>query len=487
MLCEEGGGGMGEHRYLLLCRHARHSDGELVAVKGDDEEWRFPTESVARALVEEVLFGDDRLCLATVLYAPTPEAKATTALLLRRLGGEPGIAEANGAGGQPAVPQLAVPFWKRWRNGGGSTGEDPTAAEKKPPQPVLPPQPVTVVPPSWSKDEWDKRPKDCTCDGQINHQPAEQLLPGRLDRREAPKKPVNQPEAPKKPVNRREAARTLVEEKIEELDKDGRALLVVGHQPQLGWLSAQFIRRKLGWTTRAVPVASSEIVCLRLKKTRWKKRWRGQLAWTLAPDDREALKEVADKVKGKMESAKLLSAVITLVLTALLGVLLDANRWNALKGTKVNPVGASLGGWSYNGQDAARITFVMLLAALALYLLTMYSYDRLLMPTRFWAEGRSERASWMDVFRPLRWPARTAWLPRRPPSSAAWVVFRNMQRIWFCLFTPANFLVALALAVLASALLRVRVRGWGWMVVAAVLVIVSGWWLWFRPVLGSED
>jgi hypothetical protein len=34
---ERGGMMKHRHRYLLLCRHARHNDGALVAVKGEDE------------------------------------------------------------------------------------------------------------------------------------------------------------------------------------------------------------------------------------------------------------------------------------------------------------------------------------------------------------------------------------------------------------------------------------------------------------------
>jgi hypothetical protein len=60
--------------------------------------------------------------------------------------------------------------------------------------------------------------------------------------------------------------------------------------------------------------------------------------------------------------------VITLVLTALPGVLLDAVRWKALMDSR-RPARASLAGLSYNGQTAARIAFIMLFGALALYLL----------------------------------------------------------------------------------------------------------------------
>ena len=68
-------------------------------------------------------------------------------------------------------------------------------------------------------------------------------------------------------------------------------------------------------------------------------------------------------------------------------------------------------------------------------------------------------------------------------SSSAYVVYRNMQRIWFWLFTPANILVAAALMVLAAALLRIQKDDWA--TAAVAFIIVAGWW--FRPILGSED
>jgi len=435
----------GNYRYLLLCRHARHNDGELVAVKGSDDVLRFPTESVAGALVEQVAFGGDDLRLAKALYARTDEARRTAAVLLRRLGGQPACAGQHNAG-------ITGGFRR------------PAKVNDKPPQPILPEGPVQVVPPSWlPKKQWEARKKM----KKIELEEAEEFLPSAK---------VSE-------------AETRLKRELKDLGQDGNALVVVGHQPQLSCVASVFVRRGPGWVSRAVPIAPSEVVCLRLQQTSWHKKWRGRIVWTLVPDDSDALEEVTDKVRGKMESAKLLSAVITLVLTALLGILLDADRWNKLVGPKT-PTRASLAGLSYDGHTAARIAFVMLLGALTLYLLTMYSYDRLLMPPRFWAEILSRRASRAErrTEESRRWPWRTtdAWLPRRPPSSAAWVVYRNMQRIWFCLFTPANLLVALALLILAGALLRLQ--GWTtWLCVAGFFIAVAIWWLWFRPVIGSED
>jgi hypothetical protein len=118
----------------------------------------------------------------------------------------------------------------------------------------------------------------------------------------------------------------------------------------------------------------------------------------------------------------------------------------------------------------------LLLAAVALYLMTMYAYDRLLMPTRFWAELPPRRGD--------RRRGRN-WLPRRPPSSSAWVVYRNMMRTWYTLFTPATALVALALGILGAALLRLDVGDLRWAVLAGTALAVIRWF--FRPVLGSED
>ncbi len=80
-------GGNQETRYVLLCRHARHDDGQLVSSKDGNGLWRFPTESVARVLAEELVIGEDCLRLAKVICAPTLEAAGTANLLLLGLQG----------------------------------------------------------------------------------------------------------------------------------------------------------------------------------------------------------------------------------------------------------------------------------------------------------------------------------------------------------------------------------------------------------------
>jgi hypothetical protein len=428
-----------ETRYVLLCRHARHDDGWLVPSKDDNGLWRFPTESVARVLAEELVIGEDHLRLAKVIYAPTPEAARTANLILRRLQGE--VRKANSE--PPEQPGLELT------------------------------RKVQITAPAWLPESDRKaRAHLGVCDYEVPCDPCDDLLPNRLGKTEP-------------------GAVATIENEIRQLkagDPRNNALLVVGHQPQMGWISGYLSDRHLqGWSSGAVPMAASELVCLRL--TQAKKQWRGPLAWTLAPDDWEALTAVSEKVKGKMESAKLLSAVITLAITALLGVLLDESRWAGLATPN-----ASLAGVSYSARAAVQVGFILLLAALALYLLSMYSYDRILMPPRFWSEGPNRTQEETGAGDLRRRPAirrlvqrrtRGSWLPRRPPSSSAWVVFRNMQRIWFWLFTPANVLVGLAFAIFGSALLRVH--GWAWLPVVVFALAIGAWSWWFRPVLGSED
>jgi len=274
---------------------------------------------------------------------------------------------------------------------------------------------------------------------------------------------------------------------VAELDGNGAAL-IIGHQPLLGWMCSDITRApRVGamvrWHAGPVPIDSSEVVCVLLRATKSNgKRIRGDVLWTIHPSDKQAADDIREKIKSKMETAKLLAGVMTLVLTALLGVLFDRSKWLALEGCpdggpapeegclSVAPFGVDT--LSLSGQLAVQIAFGLLIAALGLYLMTMYAYDSLLMPSRFWGES------------PPR-GHRRRWLPLRQPSSAAWVLYRNMMRIWYTLFTPATFLVVIALTVLAASLLRLSTTGF-WLLAAAVFVLAAIQ-RWTRPVIGSED
>jgi phosphohistidine phosphatase SixA len=100
---------------------------------------------------------------------------------------------------------------------------------------------------------------------------------------------------------------------------ENKAILVIGHQPFLSWLAHAF-------TGKALPLAHSEVASLAFDQVG--KKPRGRLRWALMPSTgaariklEEDLKELKEKIKSKMEIAKLLGAVITTVLAFLLGYL----------------------------------------------------------------------------------------------------------------------------------------------------------------------
>jgi hypothetical protein len=137
------------------------------------------------------------------------------------------------------------------------------------------------------------------------------------------------------------------------------APLLVGNDPLVGWLAGQL-------TGKAIPVDRGELICLHRRKS-WlnrkgrpnRPRWRVER--TLAPDDGSQEAPVLDKIKSKMDTAKVLGAVITGLLIFLLR---DA------------PEGiSSIYTWLALGA---------LGTAAGLYFATLFLYDSLLMPARFW-------------------------------------------------------------------------------------------------------
>ena len=228
------------------------------------------------------------------------------------------------------------------------------------------------------------------------------------------------------------------------------ALLLVGHEPQMGWLANRL-------TGRPVPLDRGELVCLARPVGRG--RWR--LCWTIHPDDSAAVTVIREKIKSKMDAAKVMGAFITALVTFVLGQFL------------AHP-DAGTGAWVLRV-----VTVALLLAAAGLFFVSLFFYDSLLMPARFWS-ARAPRAG--DR------PAPT-WLVARPPSSAAWVLYQNMVRIWNRTFVPAVWLVGVALAAFCQAVLE-PARLEDYWVLPAVLVgavLVGAWSRLNRPRFGAQD
>lgn len=274
------------------------------------------------------------------------------------------------------------------------------------------------------------------------------------------------------------------------------ALLVVGHQPLLSWLTSWLLatpwyRRR--WT---VPFSHSEVAGFlvedihglsrrlkgeqRTQETSGAQRWLvnviqriaatprpwhapARLAWTVSTDRQDVADLVRNKIKSKMDTARLLGGGIAAGLTIILGLLLDPSK------TAGHAV-------------AVRAAATAFLMALILYLIAMYSYDSLLMPTRFWGERRPWRTRQAD------------WLVHRPPSSAAWVLYQNMRRIWYGTFTIATTVALLGLVFLAYTALIPRSWHlfeppvWLQLLMLAGAAVTTAWvGYYFRPVLGAED
>jgi hypothetical protein len=186
----------------------------------------------------------------------------------------------------------------------------------------------------------------------------------------------------------------------------------------------------------------------------------------LTPDSKADIGDVVAKIRSKMDTAKVFGAFTTALATFIVGNL---------------PRRATETWW-----EAVRLVSLATIAlAAALFFVTLFYFDRLLMPTRFWGAGRAEPRQ--------RTPTRWYW-PRfrsvdRPPSSALWTLYQNMQMIWRRLFVPAVVLVGVSIA--AFALAQFEPGGWN-LVVAAVasVMTIAGVATWARlssPTLGVQD
>jgi hypothetical protein len=190
----------------------------------------------------------------------------------------------------------------------------------------------------------------------------------------------------------------------------------------------------------------------------------------IAPSDPVALDQVRAKVASKMQVAAVLAGLIGTGLVFVLQDLLSTAR----------AADASL-----VFQYAAALT---LFVGAALNLATVYAYDVLLMPTRFWAEPRRLLPSVNSAGRTIRGTPR--WLVWRPPSADLIVIYQNMIRVWSRLFMPATAFTAIGVACMGLALVRPPDPGTIGLVAigeAALALLVVAYVRRMWPVLGVED
>lgn len=237
-----------------------------------------------------------------------------------------------------------------------------------------------------------------------------------------------------------------------------RALLIVGHEPQLSEMSRELLRltkppwrQWLGGHTVVIP--SAGVCCVRVRDGKLEREDRPALQWLIEPEDRETAELLRAKIRSKMDVAKVFGAVITFALGIVLKELMDREA------TTPGPT-----------PDWVAVAAGALGLALVLYIAVLYAYDSLLMPSRFWAASRDRRR----------------FLPRvvsRPPSSMNLVMQQNMVWVWTWPFTTANVLVIGAFALLAWAAIGISA---GWVIGALVLASGLAWWA-RRIDLGAQD
>jgi hypothetical protein len=175
--------------------------------------------------------------------------------------------------------------------------------------------------------------------------------------------------------------------------------------------------------------------------------------WVIEPTDEKTAEQLREKIASKMDVAKVFGGVVTLAVGIVLNLLADPKRVAALP-----------------HRPAAYLAAAALATALVLYVSTLYAYDSLLMPTRFWATVVAKRRRRSSVV-------------ERPPSSANLVLQQNMINIWNRKFTVANFLVIAGFGLLAWGILKIS--PW-WVLGAAALACVVAFF--GRQVdLGTQD
>jgi hypothetical protein len=119
---------------------------------------------------------------------------------------------------------------------------------------------------------------------------------------------------------------------------------------------------------------------------------------------------------------------------------------------------------------AAYLAAAALATALVLYVSTLYAYDSLLMPTRFWATAVAKHQRRSSVV-------------ERPPSSANLVLQQNMINIWNRQFTIANLLVIAGFGLLAWGILKIA----PWWVLGAVAMACVVAFFGRQINLGTQD
>lgn len=231
-----------------------------------------------------------------------------------------------------------------------------------------------------------------------------------------------------------------------------RAIVLVGNEPMVGWLA----RRLHG---HDVAIDRGELVCL-TRAASAGGSW--ALEWTLSADGDAQTAAILTKVSSKATTGTALGTVIV----GLTAFLIETSLSQPFTGWQWLAV-AALGSSAF------------------LYFASLFLYDGLQMPSRYWGSrfpGSRHRL--------VHGRATLA----RPPTSTARVLQVAMVQIWLRIFTPATYLAGLGVVLLAVSTTAVG-RSWDPAVhplavvlgTAGLIAVLVLWVLWNRPDLGSTD
>ena len=238
------------------------------------------------------------------------------------------------------------------------------------------------------------------------------------------------------------------------------APLLVGNDPLIGWVASKLTRR-------GTPVARGELLCL-VSERQAGSRWR--LLWTLSQDGETEAEAIRTKIKSKMNTAGALGAVIVGLNTFLLQ----------------NSLHKEPTAWQW-------VAFAALAVSAGLYFASLFLYDTMQMPHRFWSSRFPSRSRDEGRLHAI-WARLRHGRPSvaRPPTSTARVLQASMVQVWTWIFTPATFSAGLGVACLALGASTdshpVGLRLWQVLSAIIALAAVAGTWVaWQRPNLGASD
>lgn len=239
-----------------------------------------------------------------------------------------------------------------------------------------------------------------------------------------------------------------------------RTILCIGHEPRLSQLTKQMTGRATDWLQKA----ELQIV----EAPSWEALEQGggdRLEWRHRPstESQPSEPDLLPKIRSKVEVSTLLAGF---TVTALVVLLTEPEYWKPLAPGKAWPVGVE--GWQAAAVAAA--LFCLTLAAL-LFVVSVYMYDRLSMPQRYWDDPGRKGG-----------PRQDRWSGFHTDRARHGLLFAYMIWIWRFVFSAA------VVAVMLGFFMLVLHRGM-WPIAAlcaAAIVGAIAYYYLFRPDLGVD-